>query len=77
MNNNNYNFNSGDIISIDDCKYIILKNYGATGLIKEYRKDGTFINNFKWANKNIIIDNAKISDSELNSIIKEFESFFK
>lgn len=75
--NNNYNFNSGDIISIDDCKYIVVRNYGTTGLIKEYRENGTFINNIKWENKNIIkIDYIKVSDSELKRIIKEFESFF-
>lgn len=75
--NNNYNFNSGDIISIDDCKYIVIKNYGESGLIKEYRKDGTFINNIKWANKNIIvIDENKIKHSDLKKIIAEFESFF-
>ena len=71
--NNNYDFNSGDIISIDDCKYIVVKNYGKT----EYRKDGTFINNIKWANKNIIVtDENKIEGSELKKIITEFESFF-
>lgn len=75
--NNNYNFNSGDIISIDDCKYIVVKNYGETGLIKEYREHGTFINHIKWANKNIIIiEDNKIKDSELKKIIAEFESFF-
>lgn len=75
--NTNYNFSPGDIISVNDCLYIVVKNYGQTGLVKEYRQDGTLINNFKWANKDIKkVENQRIKDSELKYILKEFESFF-
>lgn len=75
--NTKYDFKPGDIISIDDCNYIVVENYGKTGLVKEYRQDGTLINNFKWANKDIKkVENQKIKDSELTHILKEFKSFF-
>lgn len=74
-----YNFEPGDIVSINGDKYIVVKNYGATGLVKEYKHNGTLINHFSWTDKEDIhlLDLKKIKPEEIRDILKEFESIFR
>lgn len=69
-------FNPGQIICIDDAKYIVIRNYGKAGLVKEHKKDGILINNMSWLNKKISECDEKVPDEILSKLIKEFESFF-
>ena len=72
-----YDFEPGNLISVDDSKYIVVRNYGETGLVKEYGDNGVLINHFNWKNKNIIkINDIHISESEIEKILQELNSFF-
>lgn len=72
-----YDFEPGDLISVEDSKYIVVKNYGKTGLVKEYSDNGMLINHFNWKNKVIIkLEDKKISDAEIDKILQELNSFF-
>lgn len=73
-----HNFKPGDMVSINGDKYIVVKNYGTTGLVKECKHNGTLINHFNWTNKKIdLIESKKIDEDEIKKILKEFESIFK
>lgn len=72
-----YNYKPGDLISVEDCVYIVVKNYGETGLVKEHNENGMIINHFNWKNKIIVkIKDKKISDKEIDKILQELNSFF-
>ena len=75
--NKKYDFEPGSLISIDDSKYIVVRNYGNAGLIKECGNNGALINHFRWNNESIIkIADEKISEDELEQILQELHSFF-
>ena len=72
-------FIPGDIIKCDNIEYIVIQNYGETGLIKENSKNGMLINNFRW-NENkcncLFIGNSKDNKELVKLASNELENFF-
>ena len=74
----NLNFNPGDVINFDDRKYVVIKNYGQSGLVKEYIENGILINNFSWEykGKDCILTNIKVDDSYIKNAEYQFNILF-
>lgn len=71
---------AGDIIKYNDKEYVVIKNYGASGLIKENCPNGALINGFRWNHEKNNYIYIKSSEKELdiiNSASNEFENFFE
>lgn len=72
-------FIPGDIIKFNDIEYIVVQNYGETGLIKENSKNGILINNFRWNENNpncLYIGNTKDNNELIKIASNELENFF-
>lgn len=75
----NKNFIYGDIISYNEVQYIVIKNYGNSGLVKENSKNGILINNFKWNQEGIdckYIGKINKNNEEMELATSELENFF-
>ena len=72
-------FIPGDIIKFNNIEYIVIQNYGETGLIKENSKNGILINNFRWNENNsncLYIGNTKDNNELIKIASNELENFF-
>jgi hypothetical protein len=67
--------NAGNIVLFNDIEYIVLKNFGNCGLVRENSEFGVFINNFEWK-ENLIVLEEKIDSIKVLDLINEFHSFF-
>jgi hypothetical protein len=76
MRSNYKQIQAGNIVVFNEIEYIVLKNFGCCGLVKENRKDGAFINNFEWKEDMTVLDKS-MDCSIIERLIKEFESFFR
>lgn len=71
-------FKPGHVFSYKDREYLVIKNYGKTGLVKELSGSNMLINGFFWNDKNDKITYLRTEKLEnINELNKEFENFFE
>lgn len=73
-------FKSGDIITFKDKEYIVIQNYGTTGLIKENCENGMIIKGFSWIQDGEeckYIGTQKKELDMIQNVNKEYEDFFE
>lgn len=73
-------FEPGDVFKFRDKEYIVIRNYGATGLIKECKDNGVIIKGFSWNQESepcIYIRTEKNEMEIIKYVNEEYENFFE
>lgn len=73
-------FKPGDVFKFKNKEYIVIQNYGETGLIKECTNNGMIIKGFSWNQEDepCIYIRTEENDTEIIELAnKEYENFFE
>lgn len=71
-------FKPGDVFKFKNKEYIVIQNYGSTGLVKENIENGMIIKGFIWNQAEDSCEYIKTEDNyTIQSLNKEYENFFK
>lgn len=73
-------FKSGDVFKFKNKEYLVIQNYGETGLIKECIDNGMIIKGFAWNQENepCIYVRTEENDTEVIKLAnEEYENFFE
>lgn len=73
-------FKPGDIFKFKNKEYLVIQNYGATGLVKEYKDNGMIIKGFTWNQEDDTCVYLRTEEKEMEiiqSVNEEYENFFE
>lgn len=76
----NHIFKEGDTICLNGKEYIVIKNYGDKGLVKENKENGSIINGFHWEENNMYakkVNGKNIDKESIELLKKEYNEFFE
>lgn len=73
-------FEPGDIFKFKNKEYIVVQNYGNTGLVKECKDNGMIIKGFAWNQGEDSCVYVRTEEKEveiIKSVSEEYENFFE
>lgn len=73
-------FKPGDIFKFKNKEYMVIQNYGATGLVKECNDNGMIIKGFSWDQEDepcVYIRTEKNNIEIIKSASEEYKNFFE